>query len=280
MLRFCIALLAGAAGLFAQIPATAASAISDGRLLILDSNNVLAVAETKSGTVRKVGLRISPQAVDLSAGGRLDENLIFLATRGSTIETSPVVRVSAQGQQLASWRLPDGYPSGVALDYQNRILYVSSLQTGEIFSIKLNEGGSLAHYVAEMSGASRLGPLAVDPATGRIFAADVFSGRIYMLTLSTRRSSVVVAGLGRPSALALGRGGRTLYIADTDRRCVWAVELGANRLRAVAFLTSSAGLREPLGVTVDTDQTIWVGDHSTQTVSGFDAGGRLVKQLR
>ncbi len=279
-LKLSATLMLTAAALSAQIRPVAASALSDGKLIILAEGNVLVVADGRSGELQKVRLPTFPDGIDMTAGGRLDENLIFVVTRGPIIQMSQVIRYSAQGQELGRWSLPDGYPSGLALDYTNKILYISSLQGESIYSVNLKGNGPMARYVAEVSGASRLASLALDPSTGRLFVADVFSGKIYIITLSTRKSSVLVEGLGNPSALAVGHGGQILYIADALNRCVWTVGMNANRPRASAFLSSSFKLQEPLALAVGIDGTIWVGDRSSRAIFGVDSNGRKVRVIR
>jgi DNA-binding beta-propeller fold protein YncE len=253
----------------AMLP-VAVSALSDGTLAVLCLNNQLAFANPHSGSVTMVPLPIPGTAVDMVASGSSEQPLLFVAMRGPSSFQSMVQQFSRAGGKLGYWQISDGYPAGLALDSTRGILYISSLQSTAIYRLNLREKGASPHFVTEIRGASRIGPIAVGPAGDRIYAADVFAGDIYEIPLNTRRSSVLVGNLGEPAALALGRDGKVLYVADTAHHCVWLVPLDRRPATPTRFWSS----KEPRGVAVDASRMVWVGDRSAKAVFGIAPSGR------
>jgi sugar lactone lactonase YvrE len=79
--------------------------------------------------------------------------------------------------------------------------------------------------------------------------------------------------------LAIGQGANRLYVADKVKRCIWAVRLNQGPPNPTLFWSSNS-LREPLGLAVDSNGTVWIGDKLANAVFGVDANGYEVKILR
>jgi sugar lactone lactonase YvrE len=271
-------LLLGASMLSAQIRPVALSAVADGRLIELDATNAVMISAAQSNFVPIFGLPKQYGMIDLAANGKLDENLIFVVMRGKDILLSPIVQYTSQGQEVRRWLIPTSYPSGIALDYPNRTLYISTLGDASIYQVDLRRNGEL-RYLMQVPGATRLGALAVDAAGQRLYAADPFSGTVYAVSLTNRQSSPLVNGLGEPMALAIGQGANLLYVADRAKRCVWAVHLRQGQPNPIRFWSSNS-LREPLGLAVDSNGTVWIGDKSSKVVFGVTANGHELNPIR
>jgi sugar lactone lactonase YvrE len=254
------------------------AAFDQDNLVVLDQGKRLLFANSRSGEPRTIRLPESLEVMDLAGGGRLGENLIFVALRG--INTlSPVVQYTPQGKELRRWIVPGEFPIGLALDYFHKVLYITALGNASVYRVDLNQpGGGKATFVQEVRGASRLGPAAVDSTAGRLYVADVFSGTIYVVSLATRTSSVLISGMGQPSALALARGGQVLYVADVGRRCIWTVRLGPGAPVRSRFAPATP-LRQPYGLTVDSRGTVWVGDRGPIPVFGVAPNGTQLRTI-
>ncbi len=252
--------------LSAEIRPIALSSVADDKLVGLDSSSALIFIDLRSRALQLVPIPGFFQVLDLTAAGQPEENLIFVLTRGKGTQLSPIYQLTPQGKVVRQWIVPIAYPSGVVLDYSRRFLYVSTLQDFSIYRIDLNDPKAWRpHYLTQVRGATRLGTLALDIAGNRLFVADVFSGKIYAISLTTLASSQFAANLGEPAALAIAPDGRTLYVADRAHRCIWAVRLNQPAPTPTLFW-SSDDLREPLGIAVDASGTVWVADKSAKTI--------------
>jgi len=275
-----VALVLVGGALPAEVQPVGMSPLEGTKLVVIGDNSILTVLDEQTGIVEQNKLQFPQRPVDLAAGGGLAENLIFVALRGSNTQLSPVVQCTPQGKEIRRWNTPYGYPSGIALDYPNKVLYITALQSGEIYRVDLNaKGGGSVQYLTEVPGASRLGALAVDTAGGRLLVAEPFSGTIYEFSLTTRKSAVLVRDLGQPSALAIGRGGKVLYIADETHKCIWAVRLDANPPKASQFW-SSKDFRDPVALAVDSHETMWVGDRTAKAVFRRTSDGHEISPVR
>jgi sugar lactone lactonase YvrE len=196
--------------------------------------------------------------------------------QGTLAASSPVTQFDARGKELRSWYLPIGYPSGIAFDRVKQVLYVTELLSAEVYTINVLEKGGGPHYLAEVWGAKRAGPVAVDTGTGKIFVADRFTGNVYQMIPPAYRSKLLVGDLGEPSGLAVSPGGQDLYVADHFKRCIWIVRLDEKTAHATKFLAPD--LRGPTGVAVDGDGVVWIADESA--VFGVTKQGKLLHTIR
>jgi hypothetical protein len=269
-----VLLLLSASNLMAEVRPVALSAMADGKLIALDADNSLMITDRKSNFVQLCAVPRRYSVVDLAANGRLDENLIFVTVRGTDILLSPILQFTPQGSQVRHWLIPASFASGIALDYTNRVLYISTPKDASIYSLDLRKTGAQPVYLMQVAGAMRLGALAIDISGQRLFAADPFSGKVYAVAPATRQSSLFAEGLGEPAALAIGQAANRLYVADRVQRCVWAIRLDQGPHNPQRFWSSN-NLHEPLGLAVDTSGTVWIGDQLAKAVFGVAASGQV-----
>lgn len=279
-LRVWIALILCAGSLSAGITPVALAAFDQDTLVVLDQGKRLLFSSPQSEQLRPVRLPESLEVMDLAAAGRLDENLIFVALRGINA-LSPVVQYTPQGRELRRWTVPGEFPTGLALDYPNKLLYITTLGNASIYRVDLNQpGGGRATFLQEVRGASRLGAAAMDSTAQKLYVADVFSGTVYVVSLATRTSSVLISGMGQPSALAIARGGRALYVADAEHRCIWTVRLLGPGAPVRSRFAPATPLRRPYGLSVGSHGTVWVGDRGPIPVFAIAPNGTQLRTIR
>ena len=255
----------------------ALSVLADGNLLILFGDH-LEIREPTTGKRRtSVAIPGMTQWIDATATGPSDRPGMFLVGRGSKAGGSMIAQYNLQGKEVRSWRLKAGYPSGIAFDPSRQVLYVTELQTPTVHTINLAEKESVARYLAGVRGASRLGSITVGP-EGQLFVADLFSGTIYRLSPPAYRATVLVSDLGEPSAMAVGPGGRILYVSDRSQRCVWSIRLDTATPRPTKFWVNE--LRSPSSVGVSANGTVWIGDPGAQAVFGVSPEGTMIRVIR
>ncbi len=198
--------------------------------------------------------------------------------RGQTRGSSSVVQYTADGKKAGSWNVSTGVPSGVGVNRPQKALYVTALPASVY---RLDIGGVQAgtmKFVTEVPGANGLGAIAVDPRGEKLYVADPFEGKLFGVSLSSHKTWLVAEDLGEPSALAVGRDGQVLYIADRAKRAILTVRLDAKTPKPVVFWTSKE-LREPVGLTFDNANTLWVGDHAAKALFGISPDGRLKARI-
>jgi hypothetical protein len=263
----------------AQIRPVSISALADGRIFGLDAAKKLCFIASNTGKIEMISINLDYpyQGFDLATGGSPMEPLIFVATRGAEMPFPPIIQYTAAGQEKRRWQIPVSFPSGLAYDTPRRLLYISTLQDVSIYRVDLNEPvGAKPRFLLQVSGAERLGAMAVDSSGSRLFAADPFSGTVYVISLASGVSSTLASNLGEPTALAVGTGSNLLYVLDQMRRCVWTIRLDQGLQKPVKFW-SFPEFRQPAGLTMDASGTVWIGDKSTKALFGRDATGKVVK---
>ena len=266
--------------LLGAIEPVALSAMSDGTILVLTRDNGLYVTDPGGSSVKKTAqLPSGRQPMDLACAGRRSDSLMFVVAKDKSWPTPRVARYDVGGKELGQWKLSSGSPVGVAFDPVKRSLYITESQGAAVYTATLSDKPGATRYLSQVTGAGKLGSIAVDPATGQIFIADVFSGSIQRLVAPSYKSSVLVKGLGTPSALALGQGGRVLYVADSALRCVWSVRLDAAVATATRFW-NSGNLKSPMALAVSSTGVIWIGDPVAKALFGITPAGVQSKVLR
>ena len=167
---------------------------------------------------------------------------------------------------------------GIVVDGANQIIYLGSANSGDISTLSVADQTS-PKVTAHVTGASTIGPLALDLEGQRLFAADTGAGSIYVVDLARHNSRLLVSGLGEPAALSYEPSQHKLYIADAARHRVSQVSVEATSPKVSDF-SAVPELREPRGVAVGPNHAVWVADYGAGTVLQLSAAGRVVSTVR
>jgi sugar lactone lactonase YvrE len=255
--------------------------------LAVDTRGAVYVADRGNDRIRKVDLRSGLISTIAGSG-----------TQGFDGDGGPALAAS-----LSS-------PSGLAVDSRGSVYFAD---TGNARVRRISPEGRIETVLGPGLG-DEAGPLdspadvAFDDA-GRLFVADAGNKRIVVLEPATRVVRVVAAGggnetywafdnppalhsaLGGPSSLAVDQR-RNVFIADTERSCVWKLDANSERLRVVAGYRSSAGndpgywgeqrparearLDRPRGVAIDVAGNLYVADTENRRVRKVDGRTGLI----
>ena len=256
----------------------AISALPSGTLVVLGGRGRLSLIDSTSGrvTLLKDSLGYFSPA-DMAAVRIGDADSIFVALYNTAARQGLLAKYSLTGAQLQTWfgRTPF---AGVAIDQAHKTVYLGDAITGEISSLSMDGNSSSPSFLMEVSGVARLGPLATDVTGQRLFAADVGGGTIYVVDLSSRKSHLLASGLGEPAALSYDAEQQRLYVADASRHCIWQISTSSPRPTATVF-SSAAELREPRGLAVDAQHTVWVADHAALAVFKLSSAGLVIQRV-
>ncbi|MGI9102222.1 MAG: SMP-30/gluconolactonase/LRE family protein [Terriglobales bacterium] len=192
-----------------------------------------------------------------------------------------LMQYSLDGREQQKWSVFGRVLAGVAVDAKKGEVYLGDSSNAEILILNLGKGTARTgpQYFARVAGASRLGPITLDAEGHRLFAADVEQGKVYVIDLSRRKSALVASGLGEPSALTFSPTLRTLYVADAARRCIWQIQVdtAVPRLKTFSAVTE---LREPRGLAMRPDNTLWVADYGARAIFLLSPTGQVIQSIR
>jgi xylono-1,5-lactonase len=101
--------------------------------------------------------------------------------------------------------------------------------------------------------------------------------------LDGKRLEPISDGFTIPNGFAFDRSGRTLYVADSPLRVVYAFELdaaGGLRARRAVYRSDDAALGFPDGMAVDAEDHIWIAFYEGGCVRRLRPDGSIERELR
>jgi DNA-binding beta-propeller fold protein YncE len=167
--------------------------------------------------------------------------------------------------------------AGLTFDPARQTVYFTSGDSPEIYAI-FPDSKAAPHFVAEVTGSTRLGALVIDSAGQRLFIGDQSQGTVYSLMLANHAVSRV-GSVGTPQALLLDGGARQLYVADSTRRQIVSFALGG--AAAAAHTVAPPGsFPSPAALAWGDPTHLIVADQNTGTLSLLEvSSGRVLYKL-
>jgi glucose/arabinose dehydrogenase len=263
----------------------AISALPSGKIAVLESRGGLSLIDSSTGRETPLKETLGNfTAMDMTSAVVGNEESLFVtmywvfskqALHGNQ---GLLVQYSLQGQEVRKWSALGHVFSGIAVDQSHNVVYLASANSGEIWA-----GGLLEHtdpkVVEHVGGASLIGPLALDADGQRLFVADLGSSSIFVVDLARHKSRLLVSGLGEPAALSFEPSQHKLYIADAGRHRVSQISVDSAGAKLMDFSTTRE-IREPRGLAVAADRSIWVGDFEANAVFRLSPDGKLAVTVR
>lgn len=262
----------------------AISSLPSGALSVLTFRGGLSVIN--SGTSRQTPLKASLgnfTPLDMAAALVGDQEFIFVtmywvfSTQSTQGNEGVIVQYSLQGQEVRKWSALGRVFAGIAVDGDHQVAYLGNASGGDISTLNLADSAS-PKFAIHVTGASMIGPLALDKEGQRLFAADLGAGTIYVVDLAGRKSRLLVSGLGEPAALAYEPSQHKLYIADAGRHRISQVSVDATNPKASDY--SVGDLHEPRGLAVEPNHSVWVADFGAGTVLQLSGTGQVLTTVR
>ena len=249
-------------------PATAARLSCPDALALDVAERALYVADAANHRVRRVDLARGTIATVAGGGGIHHKN----SPRSARQRFPDGLR--GAGRRATTARL--GFPRGLALDPDRRLLYVSTPKPARIRCLDLARGTIrtvVGHGRAtfELDDVGDDGPamqaalaypydLALDVPGQLLYVADCGTDRVRRLDLANGVVTTVTGGdrparrgaaREQPKAVAIAPDGRALYVACGDEPLVRRLDLASGELTVVAGPDwPGGGVMEPAGVTV------------------------------
>jgi len=242
------------------------------QLFVLDEGETLhefRVTASSLEEYRSISLPPMLTAADMSYSMEGGQESVLVA--GTEKNRGIVARYALDGRQLQRWTFRN-ICSGIDSGSASHTAYVATSDSNEIYRVDLQ--GTESTFVARISTAMKLGPLAFDEAGQKIYVADVAAGAIYQYSLATKSAKVLVAKLSTPNALSYDAETGRLYIADPGRRAILTVDTRASKPIANEFVSSP--LKSPYGMALLSGDRVAVADYGAYSVFVFSNKGGLL----
>jgi len=253
----------------------AAAKPQNGSLFLLTHEGIVLAVNldaTKGSVVARFDCKLVGFPSDLAVGMIGSQEALFVASSWSTSVGMVQGRVQAfttDGRLLQTWTLAHVI-AGLAFDPEKQLLYITTGDTPEVYSITVQSDAS-PRDVGEITGASKLGAIAVDGSRQQLYVADVDRGSVFSMDLGT--SQVGPAGrVGTPQALLLDPGRTELLVADSSRGQILAIKLNSQGFQSVP-ITPPKAFRSPTGLAWFGSSQLLVADDDAGTVTLLDAAG-------
>ena len=242
------------------------------QLFVLDTWGTLhefQVTKNSLEEFRSFSLPSTLTASDMGYSSVSGQESVLIA--GTQLGGGIVARYALDGKELQTWTFRN-ICSGIDSGGSNHAAYVATSDSNEIY--RLSPEGSKSTFVARISNATKLGPLAFDPGGQEIYVADVAAGVIYQYSMAAKSSKVFVSNLSAPTALSFDPETRRLYIADPGRRAIFTVDTRSSNPRATEFVSDP--LKSPYGMALLSSDRMAVADYGANSVLVFSSKGELV----
>jgi DNA-binding beta-propeller fold protein YncE len=218
------------------------------------------------------------QAVDAAAGTVAGGPVTCFSvnSRSSKGPQSFVLQIMPDRKEVWTWLPVAGVYVGLAIEPARGLVYVSNSTTNEIYAVTIGDQRARPARVAVVGDAGRLGAMAIAQATRRLYVSDMGAPRVYTIELATRRvKRVNVPGVEEVRAMAWAAQSRRLFIADSGHETIWVVDPNAPQPRTERVI-SDKRLRDPAGIAVASDGTLWVADEASRTLFQVSAASRSI----
>jgi SMP-30/gluconolaconase/LRE-like protein len=277
------ALLLGAASMFAAggyiLAPAALSMMSSGEVLIMHSLGGLFRYNPTSGKVARLveGFGLY-EPIDLGVASVGGSESIFVTMAYRSGSSGPrLVRYDLAGKQRGEWRVPiwKGLLTGIAIDPQTETAFVATSKSGEIFRCDLRRPGSSPVPLLKVPSAVTLGPMVFDKGHRHLLVGDAYRGVVVSVDVISKRTETLARDVGETSALTFDANAGQLFIADPSGRRIWKLDAARRGSKPEVFIALKE-FREPLGLALAADGSLWVGDRDAKTLFRVSREGKVL----
>jgi DNA-binding beta-propeller fold protein YncE len=247
----------------------AISVLEGGEAVVLQADGHAYSLNLGTGAIGRQVYRVPSgyQAVDI-VSGLVKGSLITcfsLNPRSSKDGRSFVLQVTPDKREVWTWLRVAGVYVGLALEPVRGVVYAANATTNEVYAVTIGDQKIAPTRVAAIPRAVRLGAMAIATATRRLYVSDMGAARIYVIELANGAVRTIDASVEETRALAWDGRRHRLYIADSGHEAVFVVDPNARAPR-VERVVSDKRLRDPAGLTVAPDGTLWVADEAGRSL--------------
>jgi DNA-binding beta-propeller fold protein YncE len=262
----------------------AMAALSSGQITILGSRGGLTLIKPANGQQTPIKTSLGNfTPIDMTSARIGNADFLFVtmywafSSQSSQGNEGVIVEYSLDGQEVKKWTTLGRTYAGIVVDPTHETIYLGSPHNGDISALAFSE--QTPKTTVHVSGASLIGAVALDVEGQRLFAADLASSNVYVVDLVRRKSRLLASGLGEPSALSYDPSQHKLFIADAGRHRISQISVDTPNPKVSDFSTAPE-LREPRGVAVAPDHSVWATDFEAGTVLQFSSTGKVIATFR
>ena len=251
--------------LVAKVPyPVAVAGLPDAGYYILSAENIVyRYLATNSGLQFSSRFPLNPpgDAIDIAFLHVDQEDSVMVTQWADKLKLGVVNRYSPNGKLINSWKTHH-IPTGVEFDAVNRLVYFATVDSHELYKVDLR--GGEPQSVCEIRGAVRLGPIALDVDRQLMYIADN-QGAVFTVDLGSKKVKQLSSSFGLASALLFYRNHKVLYVADTVRRRIYAVDTSTPSL-SNRVISQSPELMGPSGITPGWGDALLITDSKSEKV--------------
>jgi hypothetical protein len=225
---------------------------------------------------------------------------------GSAAKQSFILQRHADGREVWSWLRDPGAYINLTIDdadddgdgHDAPVIYIANATSNTIYRVVAGDETHRVEQVVRLASARRLGPMAFDPASHRLFVADLdrVPTRLYAIDVTRRRmlSMISLDAVDEIRSLVWDAVTQRLYAADSGQERIWRIDVASPPAPArapartsvqpqaevgarprtgharVETLARHERMKQPVGMALTTSATdasgrsIWVVDHSAR----------------
>ena len=262
-------------------PIAAAKTPGSSLFLLTSEGQVVALNLTASSgsVVGHFAFHILGNPVDMTMGTFNSQPALFIASNNvvSGVPQGRIVAFTTEGRRIADWPF-QGLVGGLTFDIPSQTLYFSSGSEPDVYQLS-PQPGARPQRVASVSGAQKLGPLAIGPKHERLFLSDA-QGDIYFMGIAGSAHRVGPLGHTRvPQAVLVSPSAQVLYIADSGTGQIVALPAGPKMPAVSPNFTPPGSFPNPSGLAWLDPAHLIVADQRNGSVYIVDLSGKIVATI-
>jgi hypothetical protein len=241
--------------LISKVPkAVAIDGLPSSGYYVLTSENIVYHFNVTGSTLQMTGkfaLQPTGDGLDL-AFVRADQDSVIV-TQWSEKSEGVIYRYSPDGKVISVWKSRH-IPGGIHFDPSSNLAYFATLDSNQVYKLDLK--ANEPQLFCAVRGATRLGPIDLDPDRQIIYITDL-QGGLFAIDLASKKSIQLKSSFGLASALLFHRGSRVLFLADRLQKKIYAIDIETQSIRVVA---ESAQMTTPSGLAPGPENTLLISD--------------------
>jgi DNA-binding beta-propeller fold protein YncE len=165
-------------------------------------------------------------------------------------------------------------PYGIAVDSRGRVIVAdTAFKRVHIYDLKENK----YRHIDFAGKASLISPISVAVDEGdNIYVTDSMARKVFVYNAKGKYQYAFDAGT-RPTGIALGSGGKLLYVVDTGEHVVDVYDLKGKKVKTFGGWGSESGsFNHPVDIFIDGNGEIYIVDTMNYKIQIFDKDGRFV----
>jgi DNA-binding beta-propeller fold protein YncE len=258
----------------------AISMLTNAEAIVLDADGRVTALDVVEGVVGAETYRVPPAFEALDAAAAMSPNgpvMSFTVNRRGSDSSSFVLQVMRDKREVWLSLPMKGLYVGIAMDPVSGVAYVTNASLNAVYRVPLGSEKAVVTEVATLAQAQRAGALALDTVGRRLFVADMDKALLHIVSLDGTKGnrSIPLGKIEEVRAVAWSSRDRRVYLADAAQETVWSLEPDAAAPQLQPTFKDKR-FKEPAGLTVAADGTLWMVDEGARSAFQLSLGDRRI----